>query len=186
MSTNIPGNLATTHVSAAAGVGVVIIDVDKDGVIEDGDSVILVDNRRAAVSDIAFGKQEINHAWGDTHMSQADASSGYSQAMELRLRGKAQDLYTQRLQGAGQAGIAASALDAFVAEARSITDAAGAKFDFSSDIAFVSSNGVRLLLDVGSAQGVEEVATERLTVQVLDQGLVTRDLTASKLASMAI
>jgi hypothetical protein len=174
MSTNIPGNLATTHVSAAAGVGVVIIDVDKDGVIEDGDSVVLVDNRRAAVSDIAFGKQEINHAWGDTHMSQADASSGYSQATELRLRGKAQDLYTQLLQGAGQAGTAASALDAFVAEARSITDTADAKFDFSSDIAFVSRNGVRLLLDVDSAPGGNAVATEKLTVQVLDQGLVTR------------
>jgi hypothetical protein len=107
-------------------------------------------------------------------MSQADASSGYSQATELRLRGKAQDLYTQLLQGAGQAGTAASALDTFVAEARSITDTADAKFDFSSDIAFVSRNGVRLLLDVDSAQGGNAVATEKLTVQVLDQGLVTR------------
>jgi hypothetical protein len=55
---------------------------------------------------------------------------------------------------------------------------AHAKFDSSSDIAFVSSNGVRLLLDVGSAQCGEAVVTERLAVQVFDQGLVTRDLTA--------
>jgi hypothetical protein len=79
---------------------IVIVDVDNDGVIEDRDSVVLVDNRRAAVTDTAFGKQEINHAWDDTHISQADASSGYSQAMELQLRGKAQDFYTQPLQGA--------------------------------------------------------------------------------------
>lgn len=51
----------------------VIVDVDKDRIIEEGDTVVLVDNWRAAVSDIAFGKQEINHAWGDTHMSQDDA-----------------------------------------------------------------------------------------------------------------
>lgn len=83
--------------------------------------------------------------------------------------------------GRGAGGIAASALDAFVAEARSITDTAHAKFDSTSDIAFVSSNGVRLLLDVGSAQCGEAVVTERLAVQVFDQGLVTRDLTATRL-----
>lgn len=167
MSANLSPNAGpavATYMSAGTGVGLVIVDVDKDGVIEDGDTAVLVRNHHASVTDIAFGKQEINYAYGDPHMAQADASSGYTGQMEDNLRQLAQSVYDQLRAGQG----ADSQVNAFVAAADAITSNGGItdqKFDFHNDIAFINRNGVRTIFDVKIVGNV--AVTENVDVQVV-------------------
>lgn len=169
MSTNTPNASAglsqpvTTYMSADTGVGLVIVDVDKDGVIEDGDTAVLVRNHHASVTDIAFGKQEINYAYGDPHMAQADESSGYTGQMEDNLRQLAQSVYDQLRAGQN----ADAQVNTFVAAAHAITSNGSItdqKFDFHNDIAFVNRNGVRTIFDVKIVGNV--AVTENVDVQV--------------------
>lgn len=153
----------TTYMSASSGVGVVIVDVDNDGIIEDGDTAVLVRNHAASVTDIAFGKLEINYAWGDPHMAQADASSGYTGQMEENLRLLVQSVYDKLK--AGQS--ADQEANAFVAAADAITGNSAItdqKFDFHNDIAFINRNGVRTIFDVKIVGNV--AVTENVDVQV--------------------
>lgn len=145
------------------GVGLVIVDVDKDGVIEDGDTAVLVQNHQASVTDIAFGKLEINYAWGDPHMAQADASSGYTGQMEDNLRQLVQGVYDKLKVGQN----ADAQVNAFVSGANAITGNSSItdqKFDFHNDIAFMNANGVRTVFDVKIAGDV--AYTENVDVQV--------------------
>ena len=166
MSANLSPNAGpavATYMSAGTGVGLVIVDVDKDGVIEDGDTAVLVRNHHASVTDIAFGRREINYAWGDPHMAQADESSGYTGQMEDNLRQLAQSVYDQLRAGQG----ADSQVNAFVAAADAITSNGGItdqKFDFHNDIAFINRNGVRTIFDVKIVGNV--AVTENVDVQV--------------------
>jgi len=163
MSPNTAAQPVTTYMSASSGVGVVIVDVNQDGIIEDGDTAVAVRNYHASVIDIAFGRQEINYAWGDPHMAQADASSGYTELMEGNLRDLVQSVYDQLKAGRG----ADSQVNAFVAAAHAITSNSSItdqKFDFHNDIAFINRNGVRTIFDVKIVGNV--AVTENVDVQV--------------------
>jgi len=131
-------DLLAHHVSRGLGVGVVFVDVDRDGRLESGDTVLLVNDNEGSVTDIAFGRDQV-HRFVGSSVSRGRLGD------EASLLALAQQVYTGVLDGGADIDTTLrQMLDNGAMSASNFAQALSAEQDFG----FVNRNGVRVQIDL--------------------------------------